>query len=906
MNDLSWARPPAPQPLKTSLAIRDVQHNPTVDLALILLFTLAISTLVAGFSIPARADNVILAGSMEGLLTINPGDTLRAGYDVMIPGTHPAATVTLSGGQLQLNVMCTNGSAQTLTMTFPSQSYTIATNNNSWYPTADQTNAASYEASLTVPSSLCGGNPGRAVNGATFAGDLDSTDAADSTSMRFHYSNNSPGGWCGAYQTKPPKPTTSKTPAFAREVIVDHQRVSGEPSIAIDGTDRIYVSAPWGFSTTASFLWRSTDHGQSFHLVPANIPEPPLFGKPITCVGGGDSGLAVDSVNRLYFTDLQGTTDVTGSVSSDEGTTFSTTCNEANDTSVDRPWIATFGDPANGGAVYHTVDAVEQCVTECDQELGEAGNNVVEITRSTDGTTFTPLPGQHIEPDGIVSGIVTDPKTGDVYIAHTGLVDSAGHLGGSDANGNSNAVIVIRFPGGYNGGVINTSIPVGGSLCQVSPSTCTTNVAYSAPLTPSNCDLTQTTPVSGCASTVLVGQDFSPIAIDRAGNLYVVWSQSPVDSTGNNSGSSQIYMAVSTDHGAHWGAPVRVSATTPSLQTNLFGWIAAGDPGRVDVVWYGTPTLAPPGSVNDHWSVMMAQSLNAITNGKPNPNPAFTTTQVSEISNHFGAICTFGITCTAGGDRGLLDFLSVTVGLQGEANVVWADGVNRNFNGGTTSALVAFARQTSGPSLYANIGQVKGTAPASNSGAGSADAFYSANGTATLATGNLIINSASVSMPDAAHYRFTLNIADGATLQVPPTLGGTDAVWLVRWEVPDPAGAGHTYFAAMESDLGQTPTFYDGETSTFNTTHGKMMTYNPGNTIQGSFASSSTGGVITLNVPVADVGANPNAVLYSITAVTATQLVPSSTGSVGVTVTGTSTGPIFNQIDASSPFDFRP
>src|SRR5207248_3794923 len=112
-----------------------------------------------------------------------------------------------------------------------------------------------------------------------------------------------------------------------------------------------------------------------------------------------------------------------------------------------------------------------------------------------------------------------------------------------------------------------------------------------------------------------------------------------------------------------------------------------------------------------HWSVMMAQSLNTISKGQPNPTPTFTTSAVSEVSNHFGAICTMGIGCTTGGDRGLIDFLSVTVGLEGEANVVWADAVNQNFDGGTSSALIAFNRQVSGPSLYSSVGQVKGTPP---------------------------------------------------------------------------------------------------------------------------------------------------------------------------------------------------
>jgi hypothetical protein len=677
----------------------------------------------------------------------------------------------------------------------------------------------------------------------------------------------------------------SKGPVFGREVIVDHQRAAGEPSISIDSQDRIYVAAPFGFSTTASFVWRSTDHGQSFHLVPGDLAT---FGKPTTCIGGGDSALAVDTANRLYFADLQGLTNVSNSVSFDQGATWLTTCNAANDVGVDRPWIATFNDPQNGGALYQTVDQIGQCVGACEQNLGQVGANVVEITRSQDGVTFTPLPAQQIEPDGIVSGIVTD-SNGGVYIAHTGLVDSSGNIaGGTDANGNDNAVVVVRFPSGYSSPV-STPLTTGQTLCQISPSTCTTSVAFRAPLDANG------------NSTVTVGQDFSPIAIDRGGNLYLTWSQASVDSTGNVSSSSQIYMSVSTDHGAHWGSPVRVTAATPTLQTNLFPWIAAGDPGRVDIVWYGTPTLGscpnqPCGSsaIQAHWSVMMAQSLNVIVNGAPNPAPSFTTTQVSEVSNHFGAICTMGLGCTTGGDRGLLDFLSVTVGLKGEANVVWADAVNSNFIGGTSSALIAFNRQIAGPSLYANVGLVKGSAPASGSASGSPDAFYSANGTTTPASPNLVINSASVTMPDSQHYRFKMNVQNLSTLAVLPTLGGTDAVWMVRWEVPDPNGAGHTYFAAMESDAGRVPSFFDGEMSSINTTHAKFLTYPGAHSIQGSFTMGSPG-VITLNVPVADVGGNSKATLLSITGLTVTQATASSTGDT-----------IFNPIDATVPFDFKP
>src|SRR5207247_8958542 len=103
------------------------------------------------------------------------------------------------------------------------------------------------------------------------------------------------------------------------------------------------------------------------------------------------------------------------------------------------------------------------------------------------------------------------------------------------------------------------------------------------------------------------------------------------------------------------------------------------------------------------------------------------------------------------------------------------------------------------PRLYANGGPCPSPAPAVGGASGSPDAFYSANGTITPASSNLVISSASVTMPDAQHYRFKINVQNLSTLAVLPTLGGTDAVWLVRWEVPDPNGAGHTYLAAMES-----------------------------------------------------------------------------------------------------------
>ncbi|MGH9072525.1 MAG: hypothetical protein ACRDZQ_00165 [Acidimicrobiales bacterium] len=694
------------------------------------------------------------------------------------------------------------------------------------------------------------------------------------------------------------------TLAFGHETVVDQQRITGEPSESISpasnsgGHHNIYVSTPFGFLTTASFIWKSEDGGYTDHLVPGQ--QPPL-GKPDSCVGGGDSNIVNDTAGNLYFTDLQGLTDVSGAVSTDQGRTFSFTCNQANGTGVDRPWISTYKDPLTTGREYMTVDETEQCTVNCG--LGQAGSNIVALTTAT-GTAaqkqvFTPLPAQQVEPDGIISGTVVDQSNGDLYLVHTGLTDSSGKItGGSDANANDNAVVVDRFPGGYSQTTPTPIPPTSISLCKPYNSTgpCTSETAFHAPLD------------SAGNSSVTVGQDFSPIAIDSAGNLYVTWAQAPVNSSGVIDGPSAIYMATSTDHGATWSPAIDVSGSIPSLQTNLFPWLAAGANGRVDVVWYGTPTLGNcssstgcgSGNINGVWNVYMAQTLDATTSSGPNPSPSFATTRVTEYSNHYGAICTFGISCTTGGDRGLLDFIQVQVAPNGAAEVVWADSANTNAQGGTSSALTAFARQVSGPGLYG--GTVSGPTVYYNSAPGSPNDYYSANSTQTHGTENLDITSSSISQPNAAgDYVVKLQVANLASLSVPATLGGTDVVWLTRWELPTSnpthTAQGHVLYAYMESDNGAAPTFEAGETTTTQvsnqagTQQGFFLTYPGQHAVTGTY---NPDGLITIDVPAADVG-NPTKAdmgLFSVTGITATQSQPSSSGSA-----------VFNQIDASDPYD---
>src|SRR5438105_737291 len=89
----------------------------------------------------------------------------------------------------------------------------------------------------------------------------------------------------------------------------------------------------------------------------------------------------VARADALYFADLQGLTNISNSVSTDGGATWSTNCAGAPNTPDDRMWFAGTGSLAAGNLnLYQDFDVV----------ASPSGNQLVE-TISHDGTTFTPV-----------------------------------------------------------------------------------------------------------------------------------------------------------------------------------------------------------------------------------------------------------------------------------------------------------------------------------------------------------------------------------------------------------------------------------------------------------------------------------------------------------------------------------
>ena len=698
---------------------------------------------------------------------------------------------------------------------------------------------------------------------------------------------------------------------FSRMVVVDQQRPGNEPDVKVDSRGHIYSSEPFGFSTTSSFLWRSNDHGRSYQLVPGNIGT----GKPSTCAGGGDTDLFIDPHNALYFSDLQGLTNISNSVSTDGGKTWQTTCSGAPNSPVDRMWFTGTGSLAKGNLrLYQDYDQVNTSAS----PNNPGGNQLVE-TLSTDGVTFVPVTNTDpagtdclgtavncvTDNEGISGNQVIDPKTGNVFIAHTTI------------NGASSGTPGVQVSEGriaYNGGAPTAtwteSRNLVGPLCPHTKGSCVDKAGN---------------------PTELAGENFASIARDRAGYLYVTFTAGALRHANPNAARfgqltrpEQIYVVHSLEPATMtnpakvtWSRPQRITGVHRGISkgTNTFPWITAGSRGRVAVAWYHTATSFQKGacgkprcrsygaSVLKHaeWTVQTAQTLHGAAH-----SPRWRRATVSDGSIKYGAICTNGLGCATGGDRSLGDFLQVTPDRQGALLVTYVDDTSGNVQGGEDAGPEVISRQISGPSLYAGHRVTVHGGPGRQWGGvrdGAGDAAYSANGSRTFAdkSGHPQLDLVAASVHQPRHERYLvarIRVRKLARLTGGPALGGTDVSWMVRWtEVRrGKPGNGLIYYAGVDNQAGatgSTPSFFMGTTDCIppanQQEHCKFFTYPQTRKIKGKILRKH--GVIRLLIPRKPLHLPHGGKLRSVTAFTTTAATPQSSTT------------LFNLIDATTPFD---
>jgi len=404
--------------------------------------------------------------------------------------------------------------------------------------------------------------------------------------------------------------------SFGAHTIVDPQRTEGEPLVHIDQAGNIWESGPWGFSTAQGFVARSTDSGDSFHIVSPNGLRP----NPAAS-GGGDSDIITDDQGNAYFADLEGLLAVGVAVSNDQGNIWRENSLASTLPLDDRQWLA-----VDNGAT------------------SAASDNTVFLT-------YRQIPGG--------SQILSSPGS-------TGPFDSVGGLVYSNA---ATTFVGAGAPCGrltFDPVLRNLYLPcVQGNHVHVSKAH--VNSGQRSGLTFSSTD----TPAIPGGS---VGNLFASLTTDRAGNLYVAWA----DPTNNNvyltvstnTGTSwSTPLQVNGDPANTNVMPWAIAGTSGTVDIVFYGTDVRGDPNSFPS-WINNRVAA----TSIKWFVYFVQ-VQAATTGAP----TIYQVKASEHPTDYGQICTGGLGCTtSGGDRTLADFFSVGLDGNGAARIVLNDLTNQH------------------------------------------------------------------------------------------------------------------------------------------------------------------------------------------------------------------------------------
>jgi hypothetical protein len=407
---------------------------------------------------------------------------------------------------------------------------------------------------------------------------------------------------------------------FTAPVQIPQSDNLGEPTLAVDSTGRLLVTAPQAIGNVnggGSPVWTSTTKGASWQG-----PVHPT-GDPVS---GGDTDLAIDGQNAIYQADLWlGNSAM--AVSTDHGASF--VANEYGHTQPgdDRPWLAYSKKDNAIYMVYDGVDAVHVAksaplvASQLGTVLAQDVAVIPEVALNSSAIATAPV-RMCVCPPG---GIAVDQKSGSVYVTY------------SRQNGT-----------GIGGGVGVARSDDGGL----------TWTTMSIPRTGSG------------GSAFDTEYNFAPVKVDSAGTVYVAWAEGRNvgrDASGNHlaAGGVVIRYAYSTTRGATWSAPVTLSGAG----TTTFPTLDVVSPGVIDVGWYATSAAGDPNLVpaTASWNVDVARVTRANTS-----RPA-AAVAVAVKGIHTGCIQTGGSGASLCSDRSLLDFFQL-VDVAGRANIIYTAG----------------------------------------------------------------------------------------------------------------------------------------------------------------------------------------------------------------------------------------
>lgn len=622
---------------------------------------------------------------------------------------------------------------------------------------------------------------------------------------------------------------------FSRETVADPFRLGTEPSVIVGPHGTVYEAPILGFETSQSFIDRSEDGGATFNTLGV-----PGEGKLSACPEGGDIAMTTDANDTLWFAGLSGGPTTPVGVSPDRGNTIVANClaNVAGtEYFADRPWLTT--DPVHGVELLFFRNGLPLLPDNAiaDSFAGHSYGELIKVAPlPASGTAAGPTQLTFASLCKTVSGIDDTcfgglgfagmPVT-DTHSSHAGTTYLPINYGFTDAHGNGHNAV---------------------GLAVVDPTRSPPVI-----LRPAAID----------TYSVL----FPSIAVDRAGNLYEVW---------HDPSTFQVMFSASADQGQTWTPPAVINGA-PAAQTAM-PTAVAGDAGRVDIAFYGSPNHAPPPGNYGPWNVYLLQSLDANS-----ASPHWTQSIASDHPAHVDPVCLAGTACLfstgPGGDRALGDFMQVNLDGSGRALISFADGNNRlgDEAAGQRASEPSFdelVRQASGPSLFKPVGTVPPidvpansvtVAPHANhipfvspAGPGPSDAALELLGSSTS------VGVDGHGMPLVSIHMVVGNL-DVTAATSPPA--SPVATYLTRWWF-----AGQVYFAAAELSAGQWH-FFAGHGAPANPGPlVKLAAYPATTTVTGAVVAGPRG-TVDITVPASAIG-NPTSadMLYSVTSYALTHL----------------------------------
>jgi hypothetical protein len=424
-------------------------------------------------------------------------------------------------------------------------------------------------------------------------------------------------GSAGAHRSWFVSFTVAQTPGITCPGSAKCSNTAAEPAIRADPAGELYASSENGLGSGTE-AWRSLDGGRHY----TSLPSPDSGSQANNAgfaPGGGDTDLAVATEKNsaghynVYVASLS-LLDVDVSTSTDRGQTWHLNpVGAVVGGADDREWIAADG-AAKVCVSYH--DAGQNIDVNCSTD---AGNSFTELATAIDAGHAFQVGNNEI------GNLAIDPGTHDLFQAYSAITTASE----------------------------TTCAPQLG----VSAGSCGYHGVYMAVSTNGGQSFTDHPVYVNKDATVDYGHQFVNVSIDKAGNVYAVYTD-----------DHHVYYSFSRDHGATWSGPYRI---TTASGTQIFPWSVAGDAGKLDVVYYQTPYADPKQAPDAYpakaqWTVGFAQNLHALK-----PGSRWLRLTASPLI-HRGGVCESGITCA--GNRDLYDDFGVAANPRtGLASIVYSD-----------------------------------------------------------------------------------------------------------------------------------------------------------------------------------------------------------------------------------------